>query len=157
MIEKSRRELRDYTIIEYQFPTTYTIIIKNAICRNELEISKELYNFYIAEHRKEQRQDRQDRRHKEKNEIFDYRLYERMAEKTKSIDIEIEEKIDREKLKIAINMLNKKEKRRIIYRYYNKLKLTEIAKLENCSHQAIKCSLCLAEQKILEILKKLKF
>ena len=59
------------------------------------------------------------------------------------------EKYEKEKLWKAINSLPEKQRRRIILRFYYGLKISQIAKIENCSERGIRYTL-------LDALKNLK-
>ena len=68
---------------------------------------------------------------------------------SKSSENEFMEKYEKEKLWKAINSLPEKQRRRIILRFYYGLKISQIAKIENCSERGIKYTL-------LDALKNLK-
>ncbi len=68
---------------------------------------------------------------------------------SKSIENEFMEKYEKEKLWEAVNSLPEKQRRRIILRFYYGLKISQIAKIENCSERGIKYTL-------LDALKNLK-
>lgn len=68
---------------------------------------------------------------------------------SKSSENEFMEKYEKEKLWKAVNSLPEKQRRRIILRFYYGLKISQIAKIENCSERGIKYTL-------LDALKNLK-
>lgn len=68
---------------------------------------------------------------------------------SKSSEKEFMEKYEKEKLWKAVNSLPEKQRRRIILRFYYGLKISQIAKIENCSERGIKYTL-------LDALKNLK-
>ena len=68
---------------------------------------------------------------------------------TKSSENEFMKKYEKEKLWEAVNSLPEKQRRRIILRFYYGLKISQIAKIENCSERGIKYTL-------LDALKNLK-
>ena len=68
---------------------------------------------------------------------------------SKSSENEFMEKYEKEKLWEAVNSLPEKQRRRIILRFYYGLKISQIAKIENCSERGIKYTL-------LDALKNLK-
>ena len=67
---------------------------------------------------------------------------------SKSSEKEFMEKYEKEKLWKAVNSLPEKQRRRIVLRFYG-LKISQIAKIENCSERGIKYTL-------LDALKNLK-
>ena len=67
----------------------------------------------------------------------------------KSSEKEFMGKYEKEKLWKAVNSLPEKQRRRIILRFYYGLKISQIAKIENCSERGIKYTL-------LDALKNLK-
>ena len=68
---------------------------------------------------------------------------------SKSSENEFMEKYEKEKLWEAVNSLPEKQRRSIILRFYYGLKISQIAKIENCSERGIKYTL-------LDALKNLK-
>lgn len=68
---------------------------------------------------------------------------------SKSSENEFMKKYEKEKLWKAVNSLPEKQRRRIILRFYYGLKISQIAKIENCSERGIKYTL-------LDALKNLK-
>ena len=68
---------------------------------------------------------------------------------SKSSENEFMEKYEKEKLWEAVNSLPETQRRRIILRFYYGLKISQIAKIENCSERGIKYTL-------LDALKNLK-
>ena len=68
---------------------------------------------------------------------------------SKSSENEFMKKYEKEKLWEAVNSLPEKQRRRIILRFYYGLKISQIAKIENCSERGIKYTL-------LDALKNLK-
>ena len=68
---------------------------------------------------------------------------------SKSSENEFMEKYEKEKLWKAVNSLPEKQRRRIVLRFYYGLKISQIAKIENCSERGIKYTL-------LDALKNLK-
>ena len=68
---------------------------------------------------------------------------------SKSSENEFMEKYEKEKLWEAVNSLPEKQRRRIILRFYYGLKISQIAKIENCYERDIKYTL-------LDALKNLK-
>ena len=68
---------------------------------------------------------------------------------SKSSENEFMEKYEKEKLWETVNSLPEKQRRRIILRFYYGLKISQIAKIENCSERGIKYTL-------LDALKNLK-
>lgn len=57
---------------------------------------------------------------------------------SKSSENEFMEKYEKEKLWKAVNSLPEKQRRRIILRFYYGLKISQIAKIENCSESSVK-------------------
>ena len=57
---------------------------------------------------------------------------------TKSSEKEFMEKYEKEKLWKAVNSLPEKQRRRIVLRFYYRLKISQIAKIENCSESSVK-------------------
>ena len=70
--------------------------------------------------------------------------------KQKSVEEDVEELIEHENLKEAINKLSSIQKRRLKMYYFDDMTLDEIALIEKCSHQAVSKSI----KKSLEELKK---
>ena len=58
--------------------------------------------------------------------------------KSKSSEKEFMEKYEKEKLWKAVNSLPEKQRRRIVLRFYYGLKISQIAKIENCSESSVK-------------------
>ena len=57
---------------------------------------------------------------------------------SKSSENEFMEKYEKEKLWKAVNSLPEKQRRRIVLRFYYGLKISQIAKIENCSESSVK-------------------
>lgn len=87
----------------------------------------------------------------------DFALYKRALNKEKTISDVVEQSIDFEKLRKAINKLSNIQKRRIIKYYFEDKNEYEIAKEEGVSQQSVHIGLKRSLSKLKEILKSLNF
>ena len=89
-------------------------------------------------------------RHIEHFDLCEEAINKRAVNKQKSIEENVEELLEHEKLKEAINKLSPIQKRRLKMYYFEDMTLDEIALVEKCSHQAVSKSI----KKSIEELKK---
>ena len=89
-------------------------------------------------------------RHIEHLDLREETINKRAILKQKSVEEDVEELIEHENLKEAINKLSSIQKRRLKMYYFDDMTLDEIALIEKCSHQAVSKSI----KKSLEELKK---
>ena len=89
-------------------------------------------------------------RHIEHFDLCEEAINKRAVNKQKSIEENVEEFLEHEKLKEAINKLSPIQKRRLKMYYFEDMTLDEIALVEKCSHQAVSKSI----KKSIEELKK---
>ena len=108
---------------------------------HKIEISDEVYEAFDKFELEDISQIHKYRKHIEHNEVYEETLYHRAINDSLSIEDEIEEKVMYEEIKQIINKLSDVKKRRIKMYYFDDMKVEEIAKLENTTHQAVSKSI----------------
>ena len=117
----------------------------------KVEVNFEVWKFDKNDHWKQvwqKRKSKQEESYENLCEIYAKNAIPREFT-SKSSENEFMEKYEKEKLWEAVNSLPEKPRRRIILRFYYGLKISQIAKIENCSERGIKYTL-------LDALKNLK-
>ena len=117
----------------------------------KVEVNFEVWEFDKNDHWKQiwqKRKSKQEESYENLCEIYAKNAIPREFT-SKSSEKEFMEKYEKEKLWKAVNSLPEKQRRRIILRFYYGLKISQIAKIENCSERGIKYTL-------LDALKNLK-
>lgn len=92
-------------------------------------------------------------RHIEHFDLCEEAINKRAVNKQKSIEENVEELLEHEKLKEAINKLSPIQKRRLKMYYFEDMTLDEIALVEKCSHQAVSKSIKKSIEELKKILK----
>ena len=148
-----RRKKKDnpYTLLYEAESNKYFILFKdvrNII--NKVEVSIDVFNAFdrfeledISElHKKD--------KHLDMNEFDEYKLYKNDVE---SIDDFIIRKSTYEELHKAINKLTETQKRRIKYYYFDDMKFSDIARVEECDESSVRESIYAGIEKLKKILK----
>lgn len=106
-----------------------------------VNISKELFDLMDELEKDEARIIQSDKRNLEKSELMEMTLYTRAMEKPKSLEDKVIEKIEKEKLRKALNSLSDMQRRRILLHFKYNLSFSQIAEIEGCSKIAVKYSI----------------
>ena len=147
-----RRKYKDNPYkIEQLNENKYSVTFKdNKNTTNIVHISQEIYMALNEFELIELSQLNEFDRHIEHFDLCEEAINKRAVNKQKSIEENVEELLEHEKLKEAINKLSPIQKRRLKMYYFEDMTLDEIALVEKCSHQAVSKSI----KKSIEELKK---
>ena len=118
-----------------------------------MEISKALFEFLDQSELKDLTYLNEWDRHIEHSEVFENTLNERAIHKQKLVEDEVMKEQDRARLFGAISALPEKQRRRLIYRFFDELSYREISEREGCSIRAVEYSV---HEAIETLRKKLK-
>lgn len=121
---------------------------------NEIEITEEVFNVMNKFELDDLSELNEFDNHIEHSEIFEDKLNIRAVDKPISLEDIVENKIDIELLKDAINTLPDIQKKRIKLYFLEDKTLDEIAKIDNCSKVAIKYSIDVALNSLRKKIKK---
>jgi len=121
---------------------------------NEVEITEEVFNVMNKFELDDLSELNEFDNHIEHSEIFEDKLNIRAVDKPISLEDIVENKIDIELLKDAINTLPDIQKKRIKLYFLEDKTLDEIAKIDNCSKVAIKYSIDVALNSLRKKIKK---
>ena len=108
----------------------------------KVEVNFEVWEFDKNDHWKQVWQKRKSKKEDSYENLCE--IYAKNAipkefiSKSKSSEKEFMEKYEKEKLWKAVNSLPEKQRRRIVLRFYYGLKISQIAKIENCSESSVK-------------------
>lgn len=157
VVMPKRRKNKDnpYTLFYSEEKKNYMIKFKDSkgIFQN-IELTDELYQIFNKFELEDISLMHKIDKYIEHSEIFEETLYKRATKKVISVEEQVEKNISFVELKQAINKLPNAQKRRIKMYYFDDLNLEQIAKIENCSFQAISKSINVALQNLNKILKK---
>lgn len=148
-----RRKKKDnpYTLLYETESNKYFILFKDARnILNKIEVNIDVFNAFdrfelddISElHKKD--------KHIDINEFDENKLYKN---DTESIDDYIIRKSTYEELHKAINKLTDTQKRRIKYYYFDDMKFSDIARVEECDESSVRESIYAGIEKLKKILK----
>ena len=148
-----RRKKKDnpYTLLYETESNKYYILFKDARnILNKIEVNIDVFNAFdrfelddISElHKKD--------KHIDINEFDENKLYKN---DTESIDDYIIRKSTYEELHKAINKLTDTQKRRIKYYYFDDMKFSDIARVEECDESSVRESIYAGIEKLKKILK----
>lgn len=148
-----RRKKKDnpYTLLYETDSNKYYILFKDAKnILNKIEVNIDVFNAFdrfelddISElHKKD--------KHIDINEFDENKLYKN---DTESIDDYIIRKLTYEELHKAINKLTDTQKRRIKYYYFDDMKFSDIARVEECDESSVRESIYAGIEKLKKILK----
>lgn len=130
-----------YSFKKMDIDDKYIISFTNNNNEIELEISKELYsvfnNFELSDLSIMNEFDR----HIEHSKLNENTLNKRIFNVERGVEDIVINKIEKQKLHIAIDSLPLKQKNRIQKYFFENLTQKEIAKIENCSIRAIQYSI----------------
>lgn len=118
-----------------------------------VELSNDMYNVFNAFELEDISMMHKVEKYIEHSEVYEDTLYKRALNKPISVEEEIERRDNIYKLKNAIENLPPVQKRRIRMYYFDDLKLEDIARIEECTFQAISKSI---NQAILNLRKKIE-
>jgi len=156
-----RRKSKDnpYTLDYNDNEHIYTVsFIDNKQVIHNVEVSKKVFEafdkFELEDISQLHKVDKHiDSRNIDNTDYTDIVLYHLGISNYKSVEEEIEEKLQNEELYKAINILSETQKRRLKLYYFEDLTLQEIADLEGCSVKNVYKSIEQAKEKIAKNLK----
>lgn len=137
---KRRRDKYNPYYIHEESGRYYVVFRDGQGIQQNMEISKSIFDFLNHAELKDLTYLNEWDRHIEHSEIFENTLNERAIYKQKSVEDEVMQEQDRVLLFCAIADLPEKQRRRLVYRFFDKLSYTEIAKKESCSTRAVEYS-----------------
>lgn len=146
-----RRKYKDnpYTLNYIEEKNIYTITFKDVKGHlNKVEVSEEVYRVFDKFELQDIKELNEYDRHIEHSEIFENNLESRAINKQIPTDEMVENKINNEKLREAIQELPKIQRGRLKKYYFENKTFEEIAKEENCTKRAVKFSVDIAIEKI---------
>lgn len=146
-----RRKYKDnpYTLNYIEEKNIYTITFKDVKGHlNKVEVSEEVYRVFDKFELQDIKELNEYDRHIEHSEIFENSLESRALNKQIPTDEIVENKINNEKLREAIQELPKVQRERLRKYYFENKTFEEIAKEEKCTKRAIKFSVDIAIEKI---------
>ena len=146
-----RRKCKDnpYTLNYIEEKNIYTITFKDVKGHlNKVEVSEEVYRVFDKFELQDIKELNEYDRHIEHSEIFENSLESRALNKQIPTDEIVENKINNEKLREAIQELPKVQRERLRKYYFENKTFEEIAKEEKCTKRAIKFSVDIAIEKI---------
>lgn len=146
-----RRKYKDnpYTLNYIEEKNIYTITFKDVKGHlNKVEVSEEVYRVFDKFELQDIKELNEYDRHIEHSEIFENNLESRALNKQIPTDEIVENKINNEKLREAIQELPKVQRERLKKYYFENKTYEEIAKEENCTKRAVKFSVDIAIEKI---------
>lgn len=146
-----RRKYKDnpYTLNYIEEKNIYTITFKDVKGHlNKVEVSEEVYRVFDKFELQDIKELNEYDRHIEHSEIFENNLESRALNKQIPTDEIVENKINNEKLREAIQELPKVQRERLKKYYFENKTFEEIAKEEKCTKRAVKFSVDIAIEKI---------
>ena len=146
-----RRKYKDnpYTLNYIEEKNIYTITFKDVKGHlNKVEVSEEVYRVFDKFELQDIKELNEYDRHIEHSEIFENNLESRALNKQIPTDEIVENKINNEKLREAIQELPKIQRERLKKYYFENKTFEEIAKEEKCTKRAVKFSVDIAIEKI---------
>ena len=146
-----RRKYKDnpYTLNYIEEKNIYTITFKDVKGHlNKVEVSEEVYKVFDKCELQDIKELNEYDRHIEHSEIFENNLESRALNKQIPTDEIVENKINNEKLREAIQELPKVQRERLKKYYFENKTFEEIAKEEKCTKRAVKFSVDIAIEKI---------
>ena len=146
-----RRKCKDnpYTLNYIEEKNIYTITFKDVKGHlNKVEVSEEVYRVFDKFELQDIKELNEYDRHIEHSEIFENNLESRALNKQIPTDGIVENKINNEKLREAIQELPKIQRERLKKYYFENKTFEEIAEEENCTKMAVKFSVDIAIEKI---------
>lgn len=139
--KRRKDKYNPYSFKKMDIDDKYIISFTNNNNEIELEISKELYsvfnNFELSDLSIMNEFDR----HIEHSKLNENTLNKRIFNVERGVEDIVINKIEKQKLHIAIDSLPLKQKNRIQKYFFENLTQKEIAKIENCSIRAIQYSI----------------
>lgn len=108
-------------------------------CR--IEIEKEIFDIYMKSKKSYIKIKNETSRHLEHSLLSEVDIYKRAFEKSNNVVDIIMQKLESEKLQVALNKLTKEQRRRILLYYDYQLTMEEIALIEKCSKQSVQESI----------------
>ena len=139
--KRRKDKYNPYSFKKMDIDDKYVISFTNNNNEIELEISKELYsvfnNFELSDLSIMNEFDR----HIEHSKLNENTLNKRIFNVERGVEDIVINKIEKQKLHIAIDSLPLKQKNRIQKYFFENLTQKEIAKIENCSIRAIQYSI----------------
>jgi len=119
----------------------------------ESEVSYAVYNEFLHFTVVERSLRHWDERYREHSEVWEDTLGRRAVHQPKSLEDTIIEELRNERLKMAIQQLPKKQRRRFIMYHEHELTYEQIAEMEGCNYSSVRESVKWAEKKIAKLIK----
>lgn len=155
MPKRNKSKDNPYTLDFDEDKKIYTVeFIDNKKEFHKVEISEKVYQAFDKFELEDISQIHKFRSHIEHSELYEETLNKRAIYKQVSVEEQVEMSIVNEQLKNAISSLPLIQKRRIQKYFFGDKTLEQIAQEENCTKRAVKFSIDIALEKILENLKK---
>lgn len=153
-LTRNKDKYNPYTLEVDEVNDIYTVVFKDS---NRVEqrviVNKEVYDAFDKFELEDISQIHKIRKHIEHNEVYEETLFHRANISTTSVEKEIEQKMLYEELKLALNILTKTQKRRILLHFFEDKTFTEIALLEHCDESSVRESIYAGIKKIKKNLK----
>ena len=148
-----RYEVDNYIVEHITETNKYYIYFKDSV-NNEckIEIDQKIYEAYIESKRAYKKIKNQKTRYEENSEQTEISLYSKSMIKQKSVEDEVQEKIEKEKLKKAKSVLTETQKRRIELYIEEGMSLGKIAQIEGEGKSKIDKSISQGIKKIKKFL-----
>lgn len=147
---KRRKDFNNpYTLSYCEKSNTYIISFKDSRgIQQVIEVNEQIYQAFNKFELEDISQMNKFDRHIEHSELFDESLHKRAVDKPLSVEEIVENKINNEKLREAIQELPEIQRNRLKKYYFDNMSFEEIAKEEHCTKRAVKFSVDLALEKI---------
>lgn len=158
-IPSNRNKSKDnpYTLGFNEDKNVYTVEFEdNKKLIHRVEITEKVYSAFDKFELEDISQIHKERKHIERNEVYEETLYHRAIDTSVSVEEQVENKLINDELRKAINKLSDVQKRRIKMYYFEGLTQQQIADREHTSIRAIQYTLNDSIKKLKEILKNLK-
>lgn len=153
--KRNKSKDNPYTLGFNEKKQTYTVeFVDSRKTIHNVEISEKIYQAFNEFELDDISQIHKYQRHIEHSEIYEESLNKRAVNKPMSVEEQVEVLILNEQLKNAISSLPEVQKRRIKKYFFDEMTLEQIARQEHCTKRAVKFSIDIALEKILQNLKK---
>lgn len=139
--KRRKDKYNPYSFKKMDIDDKYIISFTNNNNEIELEISKELYSVFNIFELSDLSIMNEFDRHIEHSKLNENTLNKRIFNVERGVEDIVINKIEKQKLHIAIDSLPLKQKNRIQKYFFENLTQKEIAKIENCSIRAIQYSI----------------
>ena len=158
MPKRNKSKDNPYTLGYDEDKNIYIVEFKDSKqVKQRIEVNKDIYEAFDKFELEDISQIHKYRKHIEHSEIYDYTLYKRTFNPSKSVDSIVEDNIVIERLRDALEQLSEVQKRRLIKYFFENKNEYQIAKEEGVSQQSIHIGIDRALTKLKEILKNYNF